>query len=58
MDAFSRFEPARFPEGVLFTGCCHVGGAELNSRKTWTDDGFGIPAFTLEGLCPTRTLAC
>ncbi len=50
VEAFSHFEPARFREGFLFTKSYHMGGTELNYLKTWTDDGFGIPIFTLEDL--------
>lgn len=50
VEEFDAFQPDRFRGGLLFTKTYQLGGSEVNFERTWDEEGFGIPIFTLEDL--------
>ncbi|MFW9991868.1 MAG: hypothetical protein ACFFD4_07390 [Candidatus Odinarchaeota archaeon] len=50
VEEFTSLEPERFREKLIIEKSYTMGGTELNYEKTWEDEEFGIPIFTLEDL--------
>lgn len=58
VEQFQSLKPSRFREKLIFTKSYHLGGTELNYERTWEDDEYGIPIFTLEDLYANTNPIC
>ena len=58
VEQFQSLKPSRFREKLIFTKSYHLGGTELSYERTWEDDEYGIPIFTLEDLYANTNPIC
>jgi hypothetical protein len=48
LEEFSLLEPSWLRDGLLITKSYHCGSVEIDYERTWKDDSFGIPIFSIE----------